>query len=80
MLSRPSRLLGGDSHGDSLQMLPVMTQTALAATQNGGDAAEISKNYFLISSLIAPVSSLTFRTIRTRSRGALGTLRDGSVS
>lgn len=51
-------------------MLPVMVQTALTVTQNGGGAAEISKNYFLISSLIAPVSSLTFRTIRRTSCSA----------
>lgn len=36
------------------------------------ELAEISKNYFLITSLIAPVSSLSFRTIRRTSRGALG--------
>lgn len=36
------------------------------------ERAEISKNYFLITSLIAPVSSLSFRTIRGTSRGALG--------
>lgn len=36
------------------------------------ELAEISKNYFLITSLIAPVSSLSFRTIRRTSRGAQG--------
>lgn len=36
------------------------------------ELAEISKNYFLITSLIASVSSLSFRTIRGTSRGALG--------
>lgn len=34
------------------------------------ELAEISKNYFLITSLIAPVSSLSFRTIRRTSCGA----------
>lgn len=36
------------------------------------ELAEISKNYFLITSLIAPVSSLSFRTIRRTSCGAPG--------
>lgn len=52
---------------------------------NGADGAhrtpaEISKNDFLITSLIAPVSSLTFRTIRRTSCAAPALPRDSNVS
>lgn len=61
------------SHGEPLQMLPVMMQTAHTIMQNGkAELAEISKNYFPITSLIASVSSQSFHTIRRTSHGAPG--------